>query len=184
MYCGLYPSPVIAEEEIPSELTWISNLPFELCIPFNHIIRILPPSAFVTVNLSSSWIFAHLLEFCPLSLGPIPCILVLVLNNVLCTCALMDHRREGVGSSVRSSCVQGGNHRAHTSLSAAGGTVLEAGCKSLLPGITTSMFPSPHLWQRFRRENIFLIYTTDKRGFFTQDPCFYGKCHYKTQIAS
>lgn len=99
------------------------------------------------------------LQFCPLCLGPIPCILVLFLNYVLCTCALMDHRREGrsgkcvlgAGSSVTSWCVQGGNHRAHTSLSAAGDTVLEAG----RPGITTSVFPSPHLRQRFRTENIF-----------------------------
>lgn len=44
----------MAEEEIPSELTWVSNLPFELCIPVNHTIRILPPSALVTLNLSSS----------------------------------------------------------------------------------------------------------------------------------
>lgn len=50
----------------------------------------------------------------------------LILNDVICTCALMDHRREGrseecvlgVGSSVTSKCLQGENHKAQ--LSAAG----------------------------------------------------------------
>lgn len=43
----------------------------------------------------------------------------------------------GVESSVMNKCQQGGDHRAHSALSAAGEPVLEAGCKLLLPGITT-----------------------------------------------
>lgn len=84
----------------------------------------------------------------------------------------MDGRREGrngkcvlrVGSSVTNTCQQGGNHRAHTSLPAAGDPVLEAGCKSLLPGITTSVFHSSHLWQRFRTENIYWFILPHIRG--------------------
>lgn len=84
----------------------------------------------------------------------------------------MDGRREGrngkcvlgVGSSVMNMCQQGGNHRAHTSLPAAGDPVLEAGCKSLLPGITTSVFHSSHLRQRFRTENIYWFILPHIRG--------------------
>lgn len=84
----------------------------------------------------------------------------------------MDGRREGrngkcvlrVGSSVTNTCQQGGNHRAHTSLPAAGDPVLEAGCKSLLPGITTSVFHSSHLQQRFRTENIYWFILPHIRG--------------------
>lgn len=84
----------------------------------------------------------------------------------------MDGRREGrsgkcvlrVGSSVTNTCQQGGNHRAHASLPAAGDPVLEAGCKSLLPGITTSVFHSSHLQQRFRTENIYWFILPHIRG--------------------
>lgn len=84
----------------------------------------------------------------------------------------MDGRREGrngkcvlrVGSSITNTCQQGGNHRAHTSLPAAGDPVLEAGCKSLLPGITTSVFHSSHLQQRFRTENIYWFILPHIRG--------------------
>lgn len=70
---GLYPSPVIAEEEIPSELTWVSNLPFEFAFHLtisSEFILPQPLSLFFLKFCSSAC------RFFPLSLGLIPCVLV------------------------------------------------------------------------------------------------------------
>lgn len=153
----------MAEEEIPSQLTWVSNLPFELCIPVNHTIGILPPSALVTLSRSSSWIFAHLLAI--LSSFPGTHSMYFSFISKLCYLHLCTAgSQEGRGKweacarsreQARSTCLQGGSHRAHTPLAPAGDTVLEAGCKPLLPGVTTLVFHSPHLQHRFRTENIY-----------------------------